>query len=247
MLKGITTLVLAAYLAASCWCATDRVAHQRPQSEKITLHYDFRQGASGWRAGFADYTRGQEKTFELEAKIQPMSRELAPGNAFYLQGHNRSDDLFMFLSRRLTRAEGIRPNQQYRLQYSLELASDAQSDCAGIGGKPGESVYLKVGGASVEPKAVPTTDNPAFVRMNVGIGEQSQGGPAATVIGNIANGIPCSEGPARFRSFHREGTHTVPVRANAKGELYLLIGTDSGFEGRTRLFYRRIQVILTPL
>jgi hypothetical protein len=244
---GLSVTVFGAGKPSSPHAKSAPPANRSQSKRDIVLHYDFRNGAAGWRAGFADYTRGQENTFELEAKIQPMPRELASGKAFFVQGHNRSDDLFMFLSRRLSRAEGIRPGQKYRVRYSLELASDAQSECAGIGGKPGESVYLKVGGASVEPKAVPATDNPSFLRMNVAIGEQSQGGLAATVIGNIANGIPCSDGPARFRSFHREGTHMGSIQANAKGELYLLIGTDSGFEGRTRLYYRRVQVILTPL
>lgn len=249
-MKRITRIAIAASLTVSClgvsvWAA----GLPRTDSKKIVLHYDFARGDSGWRAGFADYTKGQESTFELTSGIRPMPKELSrtQAKAFFLQGHNRSDDLVMFLSRRLSRADGIKPGQQYSLRYSIALASDAESDCAGIGGKPGESVYLKVGGASIAPKAVPISENPSFLRLNVPIGEQSEGGKAATVIGNIANGNPCSEGPPHFRSFHREGMHRGVVQADANGNLYLFIGTDSGFEGRTRLYYQRIQVTLTPV
>ena len=222
----------------------------RQTGKAIVLHYDFRQGTLGWKAGFADYPKGQEPSFEMKAGPRLVPRELTPpaGNAFYFQGHNRSDDLFMFLTRRLTRAEGIRPGQKYRLHYSLALASDAQTGCAGIGGRPGESVYLKVGGATSQPKAIPGADDPTMLRLNADIGSQSQSGAAATTIGNIANGVPCSDVvPRPFAEFHREGTHTKAVTADANGNLYLLIGTDSGFEGLTRLFYRRIQIILTPV
>jgi hypothetical protein len=37
------------------------------------------------------------------------------------------------------------------------------------------------------------------------------------------------------------------VNANASGELWLLVGTDSGFEGTTALYYQRIDVRLVPV
>jgi hypothetical protein len=37
------------------------------------------------------------------------------------------------------------------------------------------------------------------------------------------------------------------VNANSRGELWLLVGTDSGFEGLTALYYQRIDVTLAPV
>jgi hypothetical protein len=37
------------------------------------------------------------------------------------------------------------------------------------------------------------------------------------------------------------------VRANPDGTFWLLVGTDSGFEGTTTLYYQRIGVTLTPV
>jgi hypothetical protein len=36
----------------------------------------------------------------------------------------------------------------------------------------------------------------------------------------------------------------VMVTANSKGELWLMMGTDSGFEGTTTLYYRSIKIKL---
>jgi hypothetical protein len=37
------------------------------------------------------------------------------------------------------------------------------------------------------------------------------------------------------------------VAANAAGELWLLVGTDSSFEGPTGLYYQEIEVELVPV
>jgi hypothetical protein len=75
------------------------------------------------------------------------------------------------------------------------------------------------------------------------------GGTAASVAGNIANGIPCQQALpySPFVLIQRSHQHIVNVTANASGELWLLVGTDSGFEGLTRLYYQSIRVKLIPV
>ena len=62
---------------------------------------------------------------------------------------NLPDDLFMFLKRRLGTDDGIVPGQKYRITYTMVFASSAPSGAAGIGGAPGESVFIK---AQVPPR-----------------------------------------------------------------------------------------------
>src|SRR5688500_291161 len=62
--------------------------------EPIVVHDDFRFGPLGWEAGFADYSP-VNGDMELLAEMRALPPEIAPsGTAFYMQGHNRSDDLF---------------------------------------------------------------------------------------------------------------------------------------------------------
>ena len=64
-----------------------------------------------------------------------------PGTGYYIQGTNTSDDLFMFLTRRLTSQDGIEPNVQYLLDFNLTLASDAPSNAIGSGGAGGTPLW----------------------------------------------------------------------------------------------------------
>ncbi len=217
--------------------------------QSILKNFDFRQGTLGWSAGFADYSP-EMGDLNLKAELRELPPSLGvSGTGFYLQGVNRSDDLFMFLKRCLKRDDGIQPKQTYEVELVLSLASNAPSNCAGVGGAPGESVYLKAGATSSEPLSVLDSDN--FFRMNVDKGNQNDGGSAATVVGNIANGIPCEKIPdlsqAPYVSLRREHRHRPAVKANEQGEIWLLIGTDSGFEGKTGLYYQQIEVKLVPV
>jgi len=212
------------------------------------LSFDFRDGVQGWEAGFADYYLGQELEMELEAGLRELPEEIGEGTGFWLHGNNLSDDLFMYLKRRLGPEDGIEANQRYRVRFVLTFASNAPSNCMGIGGPPGEGVTLKAGAAPVEPVGVVQDDG--SVRMNVDKGNQAAGGRAASVVGNIANGIDCDEIPdlndAPYVSLQRLHLHEYTVESNESGELWLLVGTDSGFEGRTGLYYQKIVVAIWP-
>lgn len=217
-------------------------------AQTIELNYDFHRGTLGWTADFADYPPNIGTGYELDARLRFMPRKLTrlPRQGFYIQGHNRSADLFMYLKRRLRVEDGIVASQTYRIEYVITLASNAATGCVGIGGAPGESVFLKAGASPIEPLAVLQSNG--WLRMNVDKGNQSQGGAAASVAGNIANGIDCEQASPYypFALIQRSHQHTTNVTANANGELWLLVGTDSGFEGLTRLYYQSIRVKLIP-
>lgn len=209
----------------------------------ITVQYDFTNGAQDWTAHFADYGPDQEDILEKDSGVEPLPSELGAGTGFMIQSHNRSDDVFMFLTRKLGPADGIEPNETYILDFEIVLGSVAQENCFGIGGAPAESVYLKAGAASVEPQVSLVDDS---YTLNVDKGNQSQGGPAASVAGHIGNGDECGS-EELYRSVTRTHEHDTSVTADAEGELWLLVGTDSGFEGLTRLYYQEITVGLTPV
>ena len=217
----------------------------------VSVSFDFRNGALGWQAGFAEFPPATDKDgfYELLTGVRALPPELGVnGTGFYIQGSNHSDDLFMFMKRRLTSADGIVAGQTYQISFTLVFASNAQSGCAGIGGSPGDSVVLKAGASPAEPMAfLDASPLSSWLKMNVAKGAPDQGNIAASGTGTIANGIPCGSAPNAYVSIERTHQHTSLVNANSKGELWLLIGTDSGFEGLTALYYQRIDVTLTPV
>ncbi len=192
-------------------------------AQTVELSYDFRSSTLGWTAGFADYPPATDTgIYELEARLRLMPRKLTrvPRRAFYIQGHNRSDDLFMFLKRRLAAEDGIVAGKTYRIDYVITFASNAASGCPGAGGSPGDSVGLKAGASPIEPLAVLQADG--YLRMNVNKGDSyAQGDLAASPVSSIANGIPCGEASPYFPFvlLQRSHRHTINVTANANGEL----------------------------
>jgi len=237
------------FRTAAFFIAVFTAAQAAVVAQAIELDYNFHRGTLGWTADFADYPPNIGTGYELDARLRFMPRKLTrlPRQGFYIQGHNRSADLFMFLKRRLKIEDGIAAGQTYRVEYAITLASNAATGCVGIGGAPGESVYLKAGASSIEPLAVLQSNG--YLTMNVDKGNQSQGGTAASVAGNIANGIPCEQALTyfSFALIQRIHQHTTNVTANANGELWLLVGTDAGFEGLTSLYYQSIRVRLIPV
>jgi hypothetical protein len=216
-------------------------------SSSVRLEFDFRDGAQGWEAGFAEYAPDMENMMQLEAGIRALPSELGTGcTGYYLKGMNRSDDLFMFLKRRLSTNDGVVAGQRYHIKFSIVFASDAPSGAAGIGGSPGESVYLKAGASAVEPEVYYDSASDCYL-MNVDKGSgNNDDGQAASVVGHIANGLSAEESP-RYVSLTRQDKHEHTSTASPNGELWLLVGTDSGFEGLTGIYYQRIGVTLKPV
>lgn len=226
-----------------------RAATPAPLPPVIVVTDNFQLGARGWEGAFADYSPVNDVNglMELFSGTSLLPLELGTSTlAFRMTGHNRSDDLFMFLSKKLTQADGIRPGQRYEAFYRITFASNAGGEaCVGIGGHPGFSVYLKAGASGEAPRVeLDATDH---YRVTVDKGNQSTGGPAATVAGDISTGSANCTSGAPYQTIERQHRHTFVVQANSFGELWLLVGTDSGFEGKTTVYYQSIVVTLTPV
>lgn len=216
-------------------CSTENTPPEA--APDLRVDFDFTQGAQDWVAGFADYGQGQEEFYELTADYRALPPELgADRSALFISGRNYSDDLFMFYKRRI---DGLKPGGAYHVRFEVQIATEVPSGCAGAGGSPGEDVFLKAGASDVEPIAVAEGEG---YRMNIDKGNQSVGGTAALVLGNIANSRPCDLS-GDFPSWDFElktlesGSSPFFVTADENGAVWLLVGTDSGFEGTTRLYY----------
>lgn len=214
------------------------------ESKELLFEFDFKHGAAGWLAGFSDYSLINGDTHFL-AEPRSLPREFpAAGRrrGFFMQSMNRSDDMFMFIKKALHAKDGLKPNRRYRLSFEIVFASNAQAGCIGAGGAPGEGVYLKAGASVNEPVSIMGTG--LHLELNIDKGHQSQGGVDAGVAGNIVNGEPCDPENARYVRTHRTYEHDRPVSTDDRSQLWLIVGTDSAFEGLTRLYFEVVKVRL---
>lgn len=227
-------------LVAALWLAAGGCSGEQ---EILQRTFDFSLGTQGFFAGFADYPQQGEESMAFDSGFRLLPPEAGSGGAFAIGGTNRSDDLFMYITGPV---DGLITGHSYRLSMELELASAAPSGCMGVGGAPGESVYLKIGAAGHRPLAEPAADG--WYRMNIDKGNQARSGRHMVVAGDVANGIACEDVRAgEFAMIRRHAVLPVPVTAGKGGRLWLIAGSDSGFESRTLLYYRHMTVWLTPV
>lgn len=200
--------------------------------------YSFRDSLSGWEGGFADHP-ADTATYNLHASLDTLPYNIntdSTKKAIRLSGTNRSDDLFMFIKRKLT---GLRKNTTYQVLLNVKLASNAPTNATGSGGAPGESVYVKVGASTTEPQSLLVD---GFYAMNIDKGYQSEGGENMQVVGHVG----VNDKTTSYAIITRFNSTTNPVIAttNEAGELWIIIGTDSGYEGTTTLYYTQVDVVL---
>ena len=232
LISSVSIILWAALIACKEDDATDSLA------SPVELTFTFESGPEGWEAGFADYPVGEDDFYELGAEVSSLPPPLDEAQkGFKLTGNNHSDDLFMFITRRVSDLE---PSTTYQLAVEVELASNAPQSSFGIGGSPGSSVYLKAGAADQEPQAVRDGD---FWQLNLDKGNQSQAGTDMQVLGTI--GTNREDFTYALVSLDNR-TEPFTIQTNDQGELWVIIGTDSGFEGTTTLYYNQIELRLLP-
>ena len=202
--------------------------------EPKSFVFDFEQHEDGWIAGFADYPVGEEDFYELSFEYSHLPEPLSAQGALKISGNNHSDDLFMFVKKKVT---GLKPNTLYEVKIKVELASNVPDGTFGVGGSPGEGVYVKVGASQTEPQKIIGDDN--HYRMNIDKGNQSQSGENMVTVGNFANGTSKEE----YVLITRQNTdQKLKVQSNAQGEAWVIVGTDSGFEATSTVYYNRITI-----
>lgn len=198
------------------------------------LTFDFNQNDGGFTPIFSDYPneQGVEEFYELRSGHEEVPIAEA-GKGLFLSGNNHSDDLFMGYYKDLS---GLVPETEYQFTVRFQLATNVENDMIGIGGAPGESVFVKCGVASEEPEN--SLDSLNHFRLNIDKGSQSTGGADMIVVGNLAKKEINRPGEYEFNEIETK----VIARTDEAGTAYLVIGTDSGFEGVTSFYLDDISV-----
>lgn len=201
---------------------------------------DFTESPQNFTPIFSDYPEGEENFYQLQATHQTLPAPFEDGLGWKITGNNHSDDLFMAIKAPITFLES---NTLYRVSLEIEFLTDVPQNCFGIGGSPGESVYVKLAASQTEPT---NQLDEGMYRINTDIGSQSQSGTEGHVVGNINNGLDCeAENAFSYTASTLSTEQTIDVMSDQNGQIWLLAGTDSGFEGLTTIYIKKLTVNIT--
>ena len=227
----LVMLILLSFALAGCATSYDT---------EYQFEFDFENDEQDWVTGFADLPTDYDPLiYELDSGWGALPSGLE-GNAIYLNGHNRSDDLFMYL---MVQVEGLRPDTNYQVHFSIDLASNTPEGMMGIGGSPGESVYVKAGAVDFEPEVIEAADG--WLRMNIDKGNQASEGEDMINLGTLANpniDLDTFTGEEYALMTLTSEDRLFEVISDGNGIVWLIVGTDSGFEGLTRVYYDKISI-----
>jgi hypothetical protein len=195
----------------------------------------------GWTAGFADYPPGVEKDWNFASSRRPLPAPLtSPHQALFIGGDNHSDDLFMFWKRRIT---GLVPGR-YAAELETTFATNAPRRCQGVGGAPGEAVYVKLGLAAAEPLTAVGPDG--AVRVSTDKGNQANGGKEAQTVGDVSTtNSDCAHRRWELKSLRT--ANPLMAKTDSDGSIWPIVGTDSGYEARSEIYYASVAVTLRPV
>jgi hypothetical protein len=201
------------------------------------IRVNFNKTANDWVGGHSDYT---SDTQPIDVVIKPRRLPgMFGGYGLYTAGTNRSDDLFIYIKKKFT---GFAANRDYLLTFSVTFLTDAPTGCVGVGGAPGESVYLKAGAAPVEPLTAAVDTE---YRMNIDKGNQARGGKNAVTLGDIAGtNTDCNRPRFEWKTVANDAP--LNARTDATGTLWVMFGIDSGFEDASEIYYRSATISVSP-
>jgi hypothetical protein len=204
----------------------------------VSRTFDFSLGTAGWAGDSADYsaaTAPDDVVWSFSALPAPMT-----GSGLRLSGTNRSDDLFIYVRRQI---DGLRAGQPYAVAFQVRIATGVAGGCAGVGGSPGDSVWVHAGATDVEPRTVAAGG--AEFRVGIDRGNQGVGGSQGVVLGTIANSrTNCLETVFETKLLATHAPHQVV--ADGAGRVWLHVGIDSGFEAYSEIYLQSLGVVFTP-
>jgi hypothetical protein len=202
-------------------------------AKTFTVEYDFNASDNGWTADFTDMPIDYDQTaYALDFGEQPLPTEAGSGQGFMLTGNNQGDELFMLMKKQIGLADGVWPSKTYKLTFEVEFATDAT-------GEAGNLVFMKVGSSSDEPKAVTPLEGNNMV-LNMDKGMLGNNGSHGVVMGTIAK----SDTTSGFGLKTLTNTGTCLGTSEPHGNLWIMLGIDSGYKGVTTIYITKIKVTL---
>jgi len=205
--------------------------------EKTELLFNFSDGDQGFTDHIADIPVDyEEKNYDRESIVGVNTDYSEDLELYWLMVNNDCDDVFFYLSKEI---EGLKPNNKYAAIIEVTLYTPYEKDTTGISGGPASNVYVKAGVIKNRPSH--KVSNNMYRLFDIDKGNQDTGGTDLKILGDTAdNQETVDNTPVEL--YKVSYMTSIQFETNSKGQAYIMIGYDSGFEGHNVLGFESIKL-----
>jgi hypothetical protein len=209
-----------------------------PTPTASTITIDFNKGIDGWTAGVADYHDGTEPT-ETGAGWSKLPVPFT-GMGYYMRSHNNSDDVFTFAKRQFS---GLVPNAKYTLTFEMSYATSAPTAAWASAARAARTSTWWPPSPPTSPSGQAKQRQPLSPELRSRRpGRLRQAGQGAGPQG--IDGLDC--GGTEFAKATRKSDEAIAFTADKDGKFWIVLGTDSAFEGTNDLYLLGAVVNVKP-
>ena len=195
------------------------------ESNDLLSTFDFEDGDQGWEGGISDFPIDEKDSTEYSfSNIQvPVSLSL-DNKGLNISADNPHGDLFYYFKRKVS---GLGPNVTYKIDFEFLVYTQLSlSDTSSS-----EEIYLKVGAVNYEPNLdlLLWENSEDYLVLNLDKGEtNSESGEDIVNVGSVKEFTSDTPDVISGNTFD----FNIEVESNKNGEVWLVIGVDSGFKSQ---------------
>lgn len=202
--------------------------------------FDFESGNQQWAAGVSDYPVNYEDSinFQMSTDYVANYSMLAGNSGLNVSGENPHGDLFYYFERRVS---GLEPNRSYKLDFEFLVYAQLLDAPVKLSS---EELYLKIGAVNYQPELAEVLwrNSLDYNVLNLDKGEiNSEGGEDMINLGSIKS---FTGEIAEVISGNTFGMNFETI-SNKDGEIWILIGVDSGIKSRLTFGMEALTVYYT--
>lgn len=186
--------------------------------------FEFANGNQEWKGGISDFPIDY-----LDSVVYKINNEAVPnsltssGKALNISAVNPHRDLFYYF---LRKESGLEPGERYKIDFEFLVYTQ-------LTGKVDGDLYLKLGATNFPPELSPrmsgTDKNIELISLNVDKGDtNSASGTDVVNIGSIKEFTGEKPEVISGNNFDKR----IEVVADRQGNVWLIIGVDSGISGQ---------------
>lgn len=215
-----------------------------PIAPGVVLSYSFSNSVEGFEINVADYYVDHPDNKKIAAGLALLPEPYEYRQGIRFSWFNYSADIKGFIKKKITQLEA---DTTYSVSFRVEIITSESNECAGVGGGPGSSVYVKGAVLSFEPTRFVSSESGVNAMYRVNIDDGQSGGEDVALLGNIGLPISCEASQEsqtwELKTLANDEGYTVTT--SSSGDAWVYVSIDSGFEGTTEVFIADVELEIT--